>query len=431
MKWSRYTIISLFTVVLISLVALLFIQYSILNKDIERTQRTMEFSMANILSDLYDDMMYNTDLAYLVGSYEGTENFSFTNSEELNHPLQKLLQTELQRVISLNYPSLDYRMDGFLSNEYGCLIHNNHRAYRPKAEAEAVLGAENHLCFCMILENTLDISMTYTNKKATVLSEAGPILIITFILIIFVLSAFAYMIYVIRKQKKLSDLKRDFINNLTHEFKTPIFSISLAAKSMKLSPEFNSSAKLNSYLSLLSNESKRLQTQVDKVLQMALIDSGNLTLEKKKIDLHASIQKVQEGFNIIIEEKKGSITLNLKATKHNILADETHINNIIYNLIDNAQKYTDKPPKIEITTEDSNEGIILSIKDNGVGIKKEVQRFVFDRFYRVQKDNAPQKKGFGLGLSYVKSIVEAHQGVINLQSEFEQGSEFKIFLPVQ
>ncbi|MEQ9166819.1 MAG: hypothetical protein RLO12_11215, partial [Fulvivirga sp.] len=124
MKWSRYTIISLFVVVLLSLVALLFIQYNILKKDIERTQRTMEFSMANILSDLYDDMMFNTELAYLVGSYEGTENFNFSNSDELRHPLQKLLQTELQRVISLNYPSLGYRVDGFLSNEYGCLIHN-------------------------------------------------------------------------------------------------------------------------------------------------------------------------------------------------------------------------------------------------------------------------------------------------------------------
>lgn len=427
MKLSKHTLISLFTVVIVSLAILVVIQFRILKKDIEINQNIMEFAIPGILSDIYDNMVLNVELEYHTSNFEGTEEFSFTNTDSPKDPTQQMLKVELDRVLSLNYPQLNYRVDGFISNQYGCLIHTHHRPDLPKAQS--VLSAENHLCFCMILDNTLDIAMTYTNKQATVLNESASILIVTFLLIVIIISAFAYTIYTINRQKKLSDLKRDFINNLTHEFKTPIFSISLAAKSLQKSPDFNPTEKMSSYIELISNENKRLQTQVDKILQIALLDSGNLTLEKKKIDLHDLIQKVAESFKIIIEEKKGTAILKLNATNSIVIADETHLNNIVYNLIDNAQKYCDKTPKIEISTHDSKEGILLTIKDNGIGMKKEVQRFVFDQFYRAQKGNVHNIKGFGLGLSYVKNIVEAHKGWVGLTSEFNKGSEFTICLP--
>ncbi|MEQ8626148.1 HAMP domain-containing sensor histidine kinase [Ekhidna sp.] len=429
MKINKYTLAALFIVVLSSLGVLLVIQFQILEKDIKNNQNMMGFAIPGILSDLYDNMMFNRDLDQLVRIYEGTESFQFSSDSNPTDQLQLVLKNGLDEVISLNYPDLKYQVDGFVSDEYGCMIHRGHRPELPKAQK--VMEADNHMCFCMILPNTLDISMTYTNKEETVLGESANILKASFLLIAIILIAFWFTIRTIGKQKKLSDLKRDFINNLTHEFKTPIFSISLASKSLRGLEEVKKEPKADSYLNLISNETKRLQTQVDKILQMALLDSGNLTLDKKVIDLHESIQNVADGFKMIISEKKGSIKFNLNATKHQIVADETHLNNVLFNLIDNAQKYSDKNPDIEIVTEDAeNNGVILTIKDHGIGMDQTTQKYVFDQFYRAQSGNVHTVKGFGLGLSYVKKIIEFHKGTISLNSEPGKGSMFKIFLPI-
>ncbi|WP_370087211.1 sensor histidine kinase [Ekhidna sp.] len=428
MKINKYTLTALFIVVLSSLGVLLVIQFQILDKDIKNNRSTMELAIPGILSDLYDNMMFNRDLDNLVRIHEGTESFQFSSDSQPSDPLQVVLKNGLDEVISLNYPHLEYQVDGFVSNEYGCMIHRGHRPELPKAKK--VMEADNHMCFCMILPNTLDISMTYTNKDETVLGNSASILKASFLLIVIILISFWFTIRTIGKQKKLSDLKRDFINNLTHEFKTPIFSISLASKSLGGLEGVQKAPKADAYLNLINNETKRLQTQVDKILQMALLDSGNLTLDKKVIGLHESIQNVAEGFQMIISEKQGSIKFNLHANNHQIVADETHLNNVLFNLIDNAQKYSDEKPDIEIITEDSENGVLLTIKDHGIGMDKTAQKYVFDQFYRAQTGNVHTVKGFGLGLSYVKKIIEFHKGTISLSSEPGQGSMFKIFLPI-
>jgi two-component system, OmpR family, phosphate regulon sensor histidine kinase PhoR len=338
------------------------------------------------------------------------------------------LKTEIDKLLALNYPRFDYRVDGYTSSEYGCMIHRGNWPVQP--EAETVMAAESHLCFCMIYPKKLDIAMTYTNKKAAVLGESADIIRTSLVLIVVVLGAFGYTIYTINKQKKLSDLKRDFINNLTHEFKTPIFTISLAARSLKEKEEVKVSEKMTSYVNLIGAESKRLQTQVDKILQMALLDSGNLHLEKKTLDLHELIRQVADSFAMIIAEKQGEVRLHLNATRHLITADETHIKNVLYNLIDNAQKYTTGAPEIQITTSDTQQnGILLVVKDHGIGIDEPVQKYIFDQFYRAQQGDIHTVKGFGLGLSYAKRIVEFHKGTISLKSQPGAGSEFSIFLP--
>ncbi|WP_424963980.1 sensor histidine kinase [Ekhidna sp.] len=427
MKINKYTLAALFIVVLSSLGVLLVIQFQILEKDIKNNRSTMELAIPGILSDLYDNMMFNRDLDNLVRKYEGTESFQFTTNSNPSDPLQLLLKSGLDEVISLNYPDLEYEVDGFVSDEYGCMIHRGHRPELPKAKK--VMEADNHMCFCMILPNTLDISMTYSNKEETIIGNSASILKASFLLIVIILISFWFTIRTIGKQKKLSDLKRDFINNLTHEFKTPIFSISLASKSLRSIDEIKKTPKADSYLNLITNETKRLQTQVDKILQMALLDSGNLTLDKKEIDLHESIQNVAEGFQMIILEKEGTITFNLHASNHRIVADETHLNNVLFNLLDNAQKYSEEKPHIEIITEDSENGIILTFKDHGIGMDTVTQKYIFDQFYRAQSGNVHNVKGFGLGLSYVKKIIEFHKGTISLQSTPGQGSIFKIHLP--
>ncbi len=428
MKINKYTLTGLLAVVLVALIVLITIQFNIVEKNIRDNQTMMEFALPGILSDLYDNMMFNQRLKDLTDSFEGTADFQFSSSDQPSDPLHDMIKKELDQVLNLNYPELAYRVDGFISNEYGCMIHRNHRPEFPKAQK--VFNAENHMCFCMVLDNTLDIALSYDNKEEAALGKSAQILQISLLLMLIILGAFAFTIYTITRQKKLSDLKRDFINNLTHEFKTPIFSISLATKSLKAKEPVYSSPKLNSYVDLIGSETKRLKTQVDKILQMALLDSGNLTLEKKTLDLHELITNVAESFNIIINDRKGKITLNLSAEKHRITADETHVNNILYNLIDYAQKYSEGAPIIEVSTQDSDHnGILLVIKDQGIGIEKKVQKYIFDQFYRAEQGDVHTVKGFGLGLSYVKRIIEFHKGTISLKSDIGKGTEFKIFLP--
>lgn len=427
MKINKYTLAALTIVVLCSLGVLLVIQYQILSKDIENNRSTMELAIPGILSDLYDNMMFNRDLDNLVRVYRGTESFQFSSDSNPTDALHLVLKAGLDEVISLNYPNLQYQVDGFISDEYGCMIHRGHRPELPKAKK--VMEADNHMCFCMILPNTLDISMTYTNKDETVIGNSASILKASFLLMAIILISFWFTIRTIGKQKKLSDLKRDFINNLTHEFKTPIFSISLASKSLGGLDEVQKAPKAESYLNLITSETKRLQTQVDKILQMALLDSGNLTLDKKIIDLHESIKNVSEGFQMIISEKEGSIKFSLQANNQRIVADETHLSNVLFNLIDNAQKFSEAKPDIEIITEDAEGGVTLTIKDHGIGMDATTQKYIFDQFYRAQTGNLHTVKGFGLGLSYVKKIIEFHKGTISLHSITGQGSTFKIYLP--
>lgn len=427
MRFSKYTFI-ISALVVLSLAGLIYIQYYILKKDIETNESQMSFAIPSILLDVYDELSHSDELNKLMAVQEGTEEFKFINDDQPKNEIQILVKSKLDKVLKLNYPKLNYKVDGFISNEYGCLIHSHHGEDLPNASK--VLSAENHICFCTITCNTLDIAMTYSNKRATVLSDSSLILFLSFILIMIITIAFAFTLYTIIKQKKLSDLKKDFINNLTHEFKTPIFSISLAAKSLLKSKEISASDKLTNYTELIGSESNRLKNQVDKIMQMALIDSGNLTLDKKQVDLHELIRLVTDNLKMMIEDKEGSVLLKLRATKYLVLADETHLKNIVYNLIDNALKYSLKTPEIEIHTNDHQEGVLFSIKDNGIGMDKEQQKYIFDQFYRAQKGDVHEVKGFGLGLSYVKSIVEAHKGKLSLNSIINHGSEFSIYLPI-
>ena len=323
---------------------------------------------------------------------------------------------------------MEYILNAFISSEHACLIHSDHHDQLPKANK--VLNAENHMCLCSLSPTTFDMSITYPNKESVVLARSWQSLVISLILMMFVLLAFALTIFIINRQKKLSVMKRDFVNNLTHEFKTPLFSISLASKALKKSEAISASSSLSKYIDVIESESARLKNQVDKILQMALIDSGNLTLEKKQVDLHQIIEKVAESFRVIIQEREGSLMMDLRSKSHIVLADETHLKNIIYNLLDNAQKYSEDQPLIELKTEDHQEGILLSVRDNGIGMDQEAQKFIFDQFYRATPTERKNATGFGLGLSYVKSIVEAHKGWINLQSQLKKGSEFTIYLPL-
>ncbi|MCE7996633.1 MAG: HAMP domain-containing histidine kinase [Roseivirga sp.] len=273
------------------------------------------------------------------------------------------------------------------------------------------------------------LAVFFPNQETYIFAQSSGALMLSVVFILLLLCCFAYTLIVIQRQKKLSVIKNDFINNLTHEFKTPIASISLATSMLKRKKEEVDERKRANYLDLIENESKRLEGQVDKVLQIAMIDSGNFSLNKKELDVHEIIHRVVASMNLVVNKRKGAIKLMLNAASAKVMADETHLVNIIYNLVDNALKYTVDIPEILITTVDSDQGIEISIKDNGIGIGEEIQKYIFDKFYRAETGNVHNVKGFGLGLSYVKKIIEAHSGKIALQSKLNQGSEFRLYFP--
>lgn len=224
-------------------------------------------------------------------------------------------------------------------------------------------------------------------------------------------------------------MKTDFINNMTHEFKTPIATISLAADSIQSPMISGNKDKVNRFAGIIKQENKRMLEQVEKVLQMAKFDRENLNLKLTKVDIHAVIKLAVSNISLQVAQKAGTVESILKADKYIIEADENHISNIIHNLLDNANKYTPNKPNIKVYTIDRAESLEIVVEDNGIGLSKEARKHVFEKFYRVHTGNLHDVKGFGLGLSYVKALVTAHSGTVNVKSELGKGSNFILNFP--
>ena len=258
-----------------------------------------------------------------------------------------------------------------------------------------------------------------------------PILISSILFTGLILLCFAYTIYVIFRQKQISVIKNDFINNMTHEFKTPIATISLATDSIGSPKVINEESKIRRFLNIIKQENKRMLSQVEKVLQMAQIDRKELNLKKVSIDLHEVIEKVVGNASLKVESREGQIMTDLQAENHLIEGDATHITNVVANLIDNAEKYSEEKPLIKVSSRDKKGGVVFTVEDNGIGMSKDSVKHIFEKFYRIPTGNVHNVKGFGLGLSYVKAIIEAHQGNISVKSELGKGSRFSVFLPLK
>lgn len=236
-------------------------------------------------------------------------------------------------------------------------------------------------------------------------------------------------IFIIFRQKRLSKIKNDFINNMTHEFKTPISTISLASQMLRDNSITRTASSIDQMAKIINDESRRLSYQVEKVLQMAIFNEGRLKLKLKAINVHQIIENLLPNFTIRIEDKKGNTYQHLDATEDLVMLDEVHIGNVFSNLLDNAIKYSKDTPEISISTQNKDKGIVITITDNGIGISKEDQKMVFERFFRVHTGNVHDVKGFGLGLSYVKRIIDAHGGHVSVDSSLGKGTKFKVYLP--
>lgn len=250
------------------------------------------------------------------------------------------------------------------------------------------------------------------------------------IIVVLVLVFFAYSLTIIIRQKRLSEVKNDFINNMTHELKTPISTISLSSELLLRMDEENNIEKVRRYAGIIYKENKRLENQVERVLNVAKLDKDKVVLNKENFNIHELLDEVKDNFEFNHSEAGGEIELQKSATNFCIQADPVHITNVVYNLLDNAVKYCSEKPKIQIITRNEKGGLSLEITDNGIGMKREHSKLIFDKFYRVPTGNIHNVKGFGLGLYYVKLIVEAHQGKIDVKSSVGKGTTFVLWFPL-
>ena len=254
----------------------------------------------------------------------------------------------------------------------------------------------------------------------------GSSLLIT----LFIITMFSLALYIIFKQKRLSEMKNDFVNNMTHELKTPISTISLASQMLNDRSIPNEQKNLGQIGRIIQAESKQLGYQVERVLQMAIFDHGQLKLKSEELDMHDLIEHVAQNFLLQMDKRGGKLEFLPEADLAQVKGDPMHLTNVVSNLLENAIKYTGRTPEITISTLNEEGMLVVSVADNGIGIGKEDQKRIFDKFYRVPTGNVHNVKGFGLGLSYVKLIVEQHGGKIRLKSEPNKGSRFNIHLPL-
>ncbi len=265
-------------------------------------------------------------------------------------------------------------------------------------------------------------------KKKTYLQDDLKLLTFFSCVLLVVIGFFTYTILVILKQKKLSEIKTDFVNNMTHEFKTPISTIALSSDVLMRDDITKNPERLKHYASIISEENQRLKRQVESVLQVSQIDSHKIVLNNTEVDMHELIENLSKNMEPRLSELGGKIILYLNARKHIVIGDEVHLTNILYNLVDNAIKYCDKTPEIIITTQYKHKGIEIAVKDNGKGIEKSSHNMIFEKFFRVPNGDIHDVKGFGLGLFYVKNMIKLHKGKIALHSIPKIGTTFTIWL---
>jgi two-component system, OmpR family, phosphate regulon sensor histidine kinase PhoR len=268
-------------------------------------------------------------------------------------------------------------------------------------------------------------------RDGTVLRAVAPMLGISALFLLVILGAFIHTVRTILRQKRIGEIRTDLVNNLTHELKTPISTIGLACEALADPSIPRTDEQVRRFTSMIRDENKRLGSLVENVLQSAVMADGQMLVKRVELDLHNLVQDVVRSSSMQVTRRNGRIELDLAAEIHHVYGDRIHLSNLLYNLIDNAIKYSEQEPRIRIATRSNDEGLTVSISDNGIGIAGSEHRKIFDRLYRVPTGNIHNAKGFGLGLSYVKSVVERHGGRIRVESQPGKGSTFHIFIPFE
>ncbi|MEJ8800624.1 sensor histidine kinase [Pontibacter sp. H249] len=376
--------------------------------------KTSAISKIEVKKDLLNDVVQKMVVEYVV------KNEPLKNRLNLQ-TLPDLLQTELQNKginMEFGYCVVSGQNDTVAAHHIKPLKLNNLPTYKASLFPNDIFEKQDYL------------GLYFADSRSYAIKSLWGMLSLSALFTLVMIATFGTTIHIIYKQKKLSEMKNDFINNMTHEFKTPIATISLATDAIANPKIYEHPEKVKHYTSIIKQENKRMNTQVENVLQIAQLEKNDFKLNFKPVDVHILIAKAIESIRLQVEERMGQINVQLNALKHELRSDEVHLFNVICNLLDNANKYSPTSPEINLLTQNVEGGLLIAVEDKGMGMTKDTQQRVFDKFYRVPTGNLHNVKGFGLGLSYVKAIVQAHKGNVRLKSEPGKGSRFEIYLPL-
>jgi two-component system phosphate regulon sensor histidine kinase PhoR len=318
-----------------------------------------------------------------------------------------------------------------ISFEFGLI--NDSLVTDKTEQADSLLLKKSHYKVSLfpnnIIERDSQLSVYFPDRDSYIYKTLNWLLMMSLIFSIIVLFTFAISVYFILRQKKISEMKSDFINNMTHEFKTPIATISVAADSITNQKIIENPDQIRYFTEMIKKENQRMNRQVEDILTIARLDKKDFEFKWEAINLHEIIENAMQSVFLQVEKKGGKIVAELNAANPVATSDSSHFANLIYNLLDNANKYSLQAPEIIISTKNNTKGVLVAVEDKGIGMSKSVQSRIFERFYRQTSGNIHNVKGFGLGLSYVKAVLEANHGSISVHSEPGKGSRFEVFIP--
>ncbi|WP_181364050.1 sensor histidine kinase [Algibacter marinivivus] len=365
------------------------------------------------------------------GTIDEAQRLSFDKSfKEISKrtPIHKRVsEAEIKTLLSekLKKDNIDIDFEfAIYSNDLATKVRSDNFEYEPNSNFKVpVFYDENNQTPYRLLVN-------FPDDGKFILSGIIGMILLSIIFTSIIILAYTSALFQLVKQRKISEIKTDFINNMTHEFKTPIATINLALDAIKNPKVIDDKEKVKRYLRMIKEENKRMHAQVENVLRISKLEKNELNISKDRVKLHDLVEDALTHVELIVEDRGGSMKTFLNADKSSILANETHFTNVIVNILDNAIKYSPDAPKIEVYTENAGTNIILKIKDHGSGMSKAAAKKVFEKFYREHTGNIHNVKGHGLGLAYVKRIVEDHQGHVSVETEKEKGSTFIIKLPL-
>ncbi|MCU0383813.1 MAG: HAMP domain-containing histidine kinase, partial [Cyclobacteriaceae bacterium] len=340
------------------------------------------------------------------------------NSDIQPQVLEFLLRTELESRNILS--EFEY---GIYDCSQSCMVYGN---------AVATGSKSKHVEFTnmpQVANASYYFGVRFPDRELHLVNKMG-IWTFSSVVLLIVILFFGYALSVIFRQKRLSEIQKDFINNMTHEFRTPLSTISLSAEVLRNQAEQIHPERTRNYTGIIEQETNRMRQHLERMLQLARTDKTDLTLHNTEIDMHVLLQETLQNCKPLFDEKQANITLQLQALQSTIKGDKHHLTNTLFNLLDNALKYVNQKPVLVISTFNQGKHLVINLQDNGIGIEKDQQKRIFQKFYRVPTGNVHNVKGFGLGLSYVKQVIEAHKGKITVNSTKDLGSTFTLVLPV-
>ena len=338
----------------------------------------------------------------------------------------RLLDSLIQKKMQALGVSTDYAY-GIYEDSSQELIIGRYQGYTEEVKDSRYQASMS----CVTDKKQYHLALYFSDRQGIILDDLTGWVIISVVFILILIVGFYFSANTMLRQKKLSEMKNDFVNNMTHEFKTPISTVNLTGEMLLKPNVLQNKEKIKQYIRIILDENNRLKKQVEQILQIAVIDRGEFKLKLNPVDIHDIVSTQVNTYEVLVRERNGDITKHLNAEDHEVIGDRTHLENIISNLLDNANKYVMDTPNIHVYTSNKNGRIVVSVQDNGIGINAENQKQIFKNLYRVPTGNIHNVKGFGLGLYYVKQMVEAHGGAISLESEAGKGSTFSIYLPIK